>query len=543
MKNKLYILAIFMFPILWYTQAQTPFHLQQVHHVKIKNTTSDVNPKTFINDKGWVFVSIFLGDSIKTQSLTIDSSQNGRRIFAFDDKMRLRWSFVYEQGVNTGMGGMNILSMGKDNSVYVRFGAQDSLVLPGLEPMLSPFDGGIYIGKIDSMGYFTKVIKAANRPLTSQFNTFMVSDYQMMSVSSDMHPYLINSELETVAVGKEGISSGRSAVIQKDGTAYYCHVLNFNVTVNIVDTSITGYRKWVLSKVNKDGQREWTHVIDNNVDFEINANKMIRYDRHGNIFWTVRHMQTLHIQGQTVPYYSQGDTVGVVKASILRFSPDGKLLSIHSDTSSKVPFMGNRQTIWLENDKDMNVYAYLFTQGRTYNFDKINYGEEFQHRHRIIVYDSAQKAFTKGWHVIGNEGNIATSMLAHKQVFWYKFFSSSRTFHDGTRIEKYWNDDRLVAVYDTLAPKYPVGLQAIEEEPHALVRIYPNPSKEHFVVQNLWSGPLHCKLYSIDGKQIGEFKLEEKQSLNIENLALPGVYVLKSITPQGQSYSSKLIKQ
>jgi len=86
-------------------------------------------------------------------------------------------------------------------------------------------------------------------------------------------------------------------------------------------------------------------------------------------------------------------------------------------------------------------------------------------------------------------------------------------------------------------------LQAIEKEPHALVRIYPNPSKEHFVVQNLWSGPLHCKLYSIEGKQIGEFKLEENQSLNLENLALPGVYVLKSTTPQGQSYSSKLIKQ
>ena len=538
MKNKFYLLAILLFSILWNTQAQAPFHLQQVHHLKVKSTSSP-NPRTFINENGWVFIEFGGFDSMRTQSLSLDSSQNGFKLMAFDDKMRLRWSFVYEQGVNTGMGGMLIKGFGKNNSLYVMFGAQDSLILPGLEPQLPPFNGGMRFGLIDSNGIFVRAIPET----LFNFDTYTISDYNLMAVSTNYVPYIIDSDLKEVVRGKGNISKGRSAVIQTDGTAYYCHVLPFNVTVNIVDTSITGYRKWVLSKVNKDGQREWTHVLDNNVDFEINANKMIRYDRHGNIFWTVRHMQTLNIQGQTVPYYSQGDTVGVVKASILRFSPDGKLLSVHSDTSSKVPFMGNRQTIWLENDKDMNVYAYLFTQGRTYNFDKINYGEEFQHRHRIIVYDSAQKAFTKGWHVIGNEGNIATSLLAHKQVFWYKFFSSSRTFHDGTRIEKYWNEDRLVAVYDTLAPKYPVALQAIEEEPHALVRIYPNPSKEHFVVQNLWSGPLHCKLYSIDGKQIGEFKLEEKQSLNIENLALPGVYVLKSTTPQGQRYSSKLIKQ
>jgi len=541
MKNKLYILAILLFSILLKTQAQGPFQLNQVHHLKIKNFMQFGYPRTFINENGWVFIQIGGADSLQSQSLQVDSSTRGSILMAFDDKMRLRWSFVYQQGVNTSVGGMNIRGSAGKNALYVGFGVQSFINLPGLEMQMGV--NGSHIGIIDSFGYFTKI----NQVPGSSFS-HTISNNKIMSVNSSFQPLIINSDLEVEVQGK--VSGGKSAVINPDGTAYYCHVTSAGGSIKILDTLIQspqGKNSWILSKVNKEGQREWSYVIEQSLIQEANDNKMLRCDKHGNVFWAVQFREDLNIQGKLINFYSEGNTDLVAKAGIFRFSPEGTLLSAHYDTSTRVPIQSNRQTIWLENDKDMNVYAYLYTSKQLNYFDKIDFGEQNYHRNNISLFDEEAQAFTKAWHVYdpgASKSNIGSSLLAHRQVFWYSMQNiSNHTFHDGTRIEKYWNDDRLVAVYDTLAPKYPVALQAIEEEPHAPVRIYPNPSKEHFVVQNLWSGPLHCKLYSIDGKQIGEFKLEEKQSLNLENLALPGVYVLKSTTPQGQSYSSKLIKQ
>jgi hypothetical protein len=543
MKNKLYILAILLFSILLKTQAQGQFQLNQVHHLKIKNFMQFGYPRTFINENGWVFIQIGGADSLQTQSLQVDSSTRGSILMAFDDKMRLRWSFVYQQGVNTSVGGMNIMGSASKNSVIVGFGVQDSLVLPGIDKIKGV--NGVHWGIIDSFGYFTKIKK---RPNLSYLNSYNISNNKLMCVTTNFLPYIVNSDLEVEVQGN--ISNTRASVINPEGTAYYCHVSDLGRGLTILDTTIESVANkniWVLTKVNKEGQREWSQVLVNSVPYEINDNKLLRLDKHGNVFWAVQFREDLNIQGKLINFYSEGNTDLVAKAGIFRFSPEGTLLSAHYDTSTRVPIQSNRQTIWLENDKDMNVYAYLYTSKQLNYFDKIDFGEQNYHRNNISLFDEEAQAFTKAWHVYdpgASKSNIGSSLLAHRQVFWYSMQNiSNHTFHDGTRIEKYWNDDRLVAVYDTLAPKYPVALQAIEEEPHALVRIYPNPSKEHFVVQNLWSGSLHCILYSIEGKQIGEFKLEEKQSLNIENLALPGVYVLKSITPQGQSYSSKLIKQ
>jgi hypothetical protein len=545
MKTRLYILAILLFTMVCNTQAQSPFQLNQVHHLKIKNFMQYGFPRTFINENGWVFIQIGGADSLQTQSLQVDSSTRGSILMAFDDKMRLRWSFVYQQGVNTAVGGMIPFGYAGKNSFYVGFGVQDSLVLPGIDKMKGV--NGSYWGIIDSFGYFTK-IKQVTSPMTSFLGTYSISNNKLMCVTSDFRPYIVNPDLEVEVQGS--IRNGKSAVINPDGTAYYCHVSDLGRGLTIMDTTIEAIANrsiWVLSKVNKDGEREWSQVLLNSVPHEANDNKLLRIDKHGNVFWAVQFNVDLNIQGKEINFYSEGNTNLVAKAGVFRFSPEGKLLSAHYDTSTRVPIASNRQTIWLENDKDMNVYAYLYTSKQLNYFDKIAFGEQNYHRNNISLFDEEAQAFTKAWHVYdpgASKSNIGRSMLAHRQVFWYSMQNiSSHTFHDGTRIEKYWNDDRLVAVYDTLAPKFPVGLQAKEEASHALVRIYPNPSTEDFVVQNLWSGTLHCKLYSIDGKQIGEFNLEEKQSLSLDKLTLPGVYLLKSTTAQGQSYSSKLIKQ
>jgi len=546
MKNLKHILIVLLIAFLKTSDGQSSFHLNQLHQIKIKNIAQGATPETYLNENGWVFVRLGGGggDSINIQDFSTDSSKRGSVLIAFDNQMRLRWTFVYRQGTNTSIGSMGILGTGPNNSVFFTCGARDSLILPGIEPLYLSSTSNIYRGIIDSTGVFKNLTKFEG-VYTSSFGAYPVANGKIV-VRSTSFPFILNPDLTVEATGN--VSGAISAVIQPDGTAYYLNVSNMGGSRTILDTLIEGemgVHKWILTKV-KNGQREWTHVINNNRDVELNENKLVRYDKNGNVYFAIQHRQEISVAGTTIPYYTNGNTTSVTKACILRFAPDGTLLSTHHDTSSTVPFAQNRQTIWLENDKEMNVYAYLFTSGRTYNFDKINMGEEYSRKHRILTFNHTTNTFDRSWYVISplTDGSIAMSFLANRQVFWHSFNLNTNTFHEGTTLTRVWNDDRVIAVYDTLPATGSVtSVQTMNKITVPFINVYPNPSNEKFTIQNNFQGEISCNVYSVEGRKVGEFRISEGDKYDLVNLPQPGIYFVESINQMGERFTVRIIKQ
>jgi hypothetical protein len=525
--------------------AQKQLHLNQLHQIHIKNIAQGATPQIYMNENGWVFMQIGGGgDSLKAQSFTTDSSQRGSVLMAFDKQMRLKWSFVYRSGINTSLGGMSIISIGPNNSLYVSCGAKDSLMLPGIQTLYLQESSNSFKGIIDSTGNFSKVTRFEG-VYRSSFGAFPISNGKVM-VGGNTFPYLLNSDLTIQATGN--VTGYNSAVIQPDGIAYYLHTTNAGGSRTILDTLIqgeAGVNKWILTKVNKNGQREWTHVINNNRDFELNENKLLRYDKNGNVFIAIQHRQDISVAGTTIPFYKNGNTLSVTKASILRFAPNGTLLSTHHDTSSTVPFPQNRQTIWLENDKDMNVYAYLFSTGYTYFFDKIDFGDAYAQKHRFLNFNYNTLSFDQAWHVIPplTDGSIATSFLSNRQVFWYRFNLNTNVFHEGTTLTRLWNDDRVIAVYDTLPPNGPVTSADFVNIPLPnVINVYPNPSSSYFTIQNITTASLNCRVYSIEGKTMHTFQLSAGNTYELNHLNNTGVYFIETTTALGQRFTTRIVK-
>lgn len=528
--------------------SQSPYHLQQLHHLKIKGLTSGVWPRVFMNENGWVFFDIGgIKDTFNFQSLTLDSTQLGAVLVAIDNQMRLRWSFVYRQGVNTTQGGMGIIGVGPDNSVYFTCGAKDSLILPGLEPIYNV--ASLFNGRIDSSGNFIHVAPTGIGFWPS-FGAYPIAGGKIATMG-DRYPFILNPDL-SIEVVETGVNSNSaiSATIQPDGSAFGLAGTSSGGSLNLLDTFIPGdigVYKWIFYKV-KNGKREWTHVINNNLMYELNENKLIRYDKYGNIFVAIQHRQAIQVAGTTIPYYTEGNTTLVTKASILRFAPDGTLLSVHHDTSQAVPFSQNRQTIWLENDKDMNVYAYLFSSGRTYYFDKIDFGDAYSRKNKILTYNYTTNSFDKAWYFIPptTDGNIAQSNLSNRQVFWYRYLSDGNTFFtesDEITIMRVWKDDKLVAIYDTLPPTGPIVSVQMQSAIHPpIISIYPNPSNEVFTIHNNMAGAVRCKVYSIEGKQMEEFEMQAGASRHFGEWLHTGVYFVEATNQSGERYTLRILK-
>ncbi|MCO6495050.1 MAG: T9SS type A sorting domain-containing protein [Bacteroidetes bacterium] len=527
-------------------QGQKSFVLNQTNHIAIKNNKASVvniGERVFINENGWTFIHCggIWGDSFVANNVEYGGYDNyAAYMMAYDATGKLRWQIDFQNPRNTGQGGMSFMGTGENNSIFFRSGVRDSFVLPGADPIyLSPTSNRIW-GLIDSTG---KMIKYdLPKGINDYFSGHRVYQNKLMIVNSYSVPYILNSDLIVERAGS--IPGGRSAIIDNQGNIYQCFVTNSPMT--ILDTTITistpGAYNWILTKINSKDEREWTHVVENTVDYEINYNKILRCDKNGNIFWVVRYNSPIVIQGQTMPYYTDGDIKKtVIKSCIVRFSPGGALLSAHYDSGSTVPFENNSQSIWLENDIDMNVFAYLYVSGRSYNFDQIDFGDQYSVTNKILLFDENTGHFNR-YYYFPDRGVVRTSVLPSKQICYFSMQSPSRTFSNGEVIKQRWGKNEVVVgVYDT-AKQYGMGVPSVSKGSSRMFSIQPNPSVEFFKIHNHLGSNVACRIYTIDMRLMEEFEIKGGGEYEFGSSMPAGVYLVQTLDMSGVSTTQKVIK-
>ncbi|MCK9481455.1 MAG: T9SS type A sorting domain-containing protein [Bacteroidia bacterium] len=552
MKKTLLISLFFVLLFGSTTQAQDPLKLQYYKRMAILNGYNELHfRETFINENGWLFIKL----SSYFDSLEIDDynlyqlgkDDSTRTIMmAFDNSGKLRWTFEYNKR-NTTLGGMVLLASGPNNSLYAICGARDSLVLNnGIRlDFDEPGEYNAIMVRFDSTGQVVDFINASKEhSITSYFSFERFYNYGMLIASSLLKSYVIDSTLKEVIAYP--LISARATTIDKDLNAYYSFLVTQKSTRNLMDTTIytdSGEFKVVLMKVSKEGnefKRKWTHVIITNTFDELQDNKLIKVDRHGNVFWAIQHKIPIEIQGTVIPYYENVPYYTNTKACILRFDTDGQFLDAYYDSTSTAPSLSSRQTIWLEYDKDMNVYAYLYSSSRVYNFDKVNFPETYSHLHKILIFDNNTKSFNKAYTHIG--GRFGKSMLPHRFVFWHPIKTSNYTFLEDIFVYAKWNSDHVFAVMDTMTPKYPITVNQINTEVNDIT-IYPNPSSNSFIINNSNQQPVTCSVYSMDMRLIDKITLEGDATIELSSVISPGVYFVQCQNSEGFSQTIKIIKQ
>lgn len=556
MKTTLHKL-LFLFLIVFSSNlhGQKKLNLKRYEHLSIKNCLVQFQrPQLFINKEGWVFVQEggIKGDSFAIQDFNYGNMEDYTTlIFAFDNNGKMRWNLTLP-GKKYITGGMIIYATGPDNSVFIMFGSRDSVKLPGNDPIYytDPIhNGGTHKAIIDSLGNI-KNIKLINTGIERNGGiTYNAYNDKIIDFTSYGQVYMLNANNELINAGP--LSKSKSAVMDDKGNSYYCFV-SFH-DIQILDTTIKeenpNITKWILTKINSKNEREWTHVIANDTWAELQDNKLLRCDKFGNVFWVVNYQAPFSILGHDIPFYTQGNITPMVqKSCVLRFSPDGQLLSTHVDTTSVLPFVDNRHVIWLENDIDMNIYAYFFSSGRTYSFDGIDFGEDYSYINRYIIFDHNANKFNKYYYLPDNKGNVnpsSSSVHAHKQIFWYRFFGPDIIFTDGSVVRIRYDNyktEGVITVYDTSTSKHN-SITPITYKANQPVTIYPNPSSDNYRIINNQNQSIVCSIFSIDMKLIDNFELKEMMKYEFGNTLTPGIYFIRISDSSGLFYTEKIIKQ
>ncbi|MCK9481690.1 MAG: T9SS type A sorting domain-containing protein [Bacteroidia bacterium] len=537
------------------SKAQEPLKLQYYKRLAVKFTNPDpLSIKhTFINENGWMFVR-YIGpfDSLELDNFKIDKRFKATCVFAFDQTGKLRWEFTYDEKNTVSGFGMGILMSGADNSLYFSCVARDSIVLNnGFREIFDiPNRPYIFMGKFDSTGNVVKLFNATlGQVELANFSVERYYNFGLLMSSYNLRPMVLDSTFKIVA--HYPIPGGNSSTIDMDTNGYFSFVKPPTTSFKpkdsliILDTVIyasnEGKYKWVVSKVTRDGtgyKRLWTHVVENNRDNDIQENKVLKVDREGNVFWAIRHAQDLTIAGHVIPFYKDASSF-VTKASIIRFDKNGNFKSAHYDTTQQCPFPGLTQTIWLEYDKDMNVYAYLYSGGRTYTFDRIDFDSTYSHAHKIMLFDQNSKTFNKAYTHVG--GRFDMSLSPPRFVFWHSLNSNNYWFLEDIRIQPKWDGDFGVAVMDTMRPKYPISVPNIQSE-HAFVNIYPNPSDNNFIIHNTHSKQIECVVYSVDMREQEKFKVGAGEKFELSSIVVPGFYFIRCTDGLSGFQTFKMVK-
>lgn len=334
---------------------QMELQLKYIKHIATTPIPNYAIANAKLNDNGWTFFNILQDDSLIFDGNHLDRSIIGSRIMAFDGQGKLRWFFRYDIPKNTAMGGMSVLATGKDNSLFVGCGASDSLIIDtfkhyhsGSATFLLKFDSN---GKVVNIQLNNSMRISATIPFYDN-EVFMFGAGVSQRYSSTGHQVLYQS-----AFGMQG------SHIDRENNIYSLYHIPANRTKTIGDTTFqTGqHALWAIASFDSSLNMRWFHIADTRANFELNENKQIRCDKYGNVFVTLQQKVAYTVDGVEIPFYKNPDSLNAqIKASILRFdSKTGKLLSVYTDPDSLTPSFSFRQTIWLETDVNMELYAYL----------------------------------------------------------------------------------------------------------------------------------------------------------------------------------------
>ncbi len=552
MKIKLQSLLLWVcLTCFFHAHTQDPLKLQYYKQLALKNAPDGIHLNgTFINDKGWLFVYLTSPfDSLEVDDFKMGKETTGSRLMAFDNTGKLRWTFSYNQ-MNTTQGGMSFFMAGKDNSVYFSCGAKDSLVLNnGFRFDMANSISYTFIGRFDSTGKVTaayNIYSDLNYTKYGRFSSERYYNYGTLMTTGLCEPFIVDSAFNQTLVYP--IYGSRASTIDKDGEGYFAYVIGPTSKQTIIDTTIfgsgiNGSYKWVLTKISKVDsttfKRKWLYVVDNNRDDELQENKLIKVDRNGNVFWAIRHGQEFSINGNIIPFYQDGNT-NHTKASIIRFDQNGVFKGAHYDTSINALSFDLKQSIWLEYDKDMNVYAYLFSNRRTYTFDKVYFENTYSDYHRILIFDPNSLSFNKAYTHLG--GRFVKSLLPHRHVFYHYLKSSNYPFREGIVMVPKWEQDLGIAVMDTAAPLGPSTSVKNIQSDILSVNVFPNPSENGFFISNANNQKINCVIYSVEMREHSRFIVDAGETAEITTITSPGIYFIRCSDDKGLSQTLKIIK-
>ena len=542
--------------------AQIDLNFQYFKQINLKNS-SPTFPKAVINDKGWLFIQFFDGDStgqngklIKTSSLDIPRPA----VIAYDQNGVRRWEMFSSDTVifpGPGIRFVRILGPGKDNSLIISIKTNGRADLPGWEriEIVSHPDSShpemYVVAQIDSAGKVMHLEESDG--FLSIFAANKWFDDAVIISKSTERPYIIDNSLKIIY--EPVIPSTIATFIDKQFNTYFVSQISPGKSRILYNETYYNHSdvhwKDVLVCVDKDGQKKWAVEIDSVLSREPNDNKTLRVDKHGNVFYAVRFKaKELIVEGQKIPNYIYsypGESFG--KAAILRFNQTGELKAVHHDTASTKGTISAtlRQAIWLDLDYKDEVMAYLAASDNFIKyFDGYEAPDMFQNApHRTYAYNSETNRFDWFTGVSYSSGRYDRTALPNRQVYWRQMINNTYSIQGHGTLTKKWNSDIYFVVYDTLpTPEGPIGVEETMIETEKTFLAYPNPAQETLFAENTGDEVLFVEIRSIEGRMIKQFFLDKKEKLEVNTADFPkGIVFITAYNANQVKQSVKIIVQ
>ena len=416
------LIVMLSFPIL----GQYALQLQYFKHIKrergdLPNGSFGWH-KAFVNENGWMFLLSPVRGAFQFEDINIqgeEDSVSGSILIAFDNKGKKRWHHYTDSSV--GGGPTLILGAWGDNGVVTYYGVafSDFLHLPGHKRINFPSGTKDGLVHYDSMGNIDKIklyeleekLGLGSGSFPFQGNLVSASYYDETVTMYDcdlnvLHHHKVRADYASVILDAAGncyflvdIGAKRSEKVK--GKTY----------TNDTDTAA-----WLLFKYNAQNQLQWYKRFNTGKGFEINDNKMLRINKRNELFVALPFMVDFEVDGNLLVAYASGP-VGKQKTAILRLdAADGKLLSAHYDPETAHSLNEVRQVVWLENDKNDEVYAYLYVEGLLDSFDQIGFDSIRKYPSRIIHWNAQTSHSDRAY--ANQSGRREISVLPNRQVFW-----------------------------------------------------------------------------------------------------------------------------
>ena len=223
-------------------------------------------------------------------------------------------------------------------------------------------------------------------------------------------------------------------------------------------------------------------------------------------------------------------------ASAILDAADSKLLSAHYDPETAHSLNEVRQVVWLENDKNDEVYAYLYVEGLLDSFDQIGFDSIRKYPSRIIHWNAQTSHFDRAY--ANQSGRREISVLPNRQVFW--------TFHKFTDLTNWveqkaeYSEDVIVAVFDT----FPSKVSIVEaEDVLQKVDLYPNPNQGLVHIHNGEDETVAISIYEATGRLVKQVFVEANSDTKVNYGASPGVYIIHLLSESGKRASRKMARE
>jgi hypothetical protein len=558
-----YTFILLLFVTIPNLNAQVDLNFQYFKQINLKNSSPSF-PKAVINDNGWLFIQFWDGDStgqngklIKTSSMDISRPA----VIAYDQNGVRRWEMFSSDTVifpGPGIRFVRILGPGEDNSLIVSIKTNGRADLPGWEPIEiashpdSSHPEMFVVAQIDNTG---KVMHLEESNYLSIFASNKWYENGSLMANTSTKPYVVDNSLKVIAQPYINTSSSIACWIDNELNTYFASQISPGKSRILYEETYYNHSddhfKDVLVCLDKEGKKKWAVEIDSVLSREINDNKTIRVDKHGNVFYAVRFKaKELNIQGQKIPNYIYSyPGESFAKAAILRFNQTGELQAVHHDTSSIKGTISAtlRQTIWLDLDYKDEIMVYLAASDNFIKFfDGFEAPDMFQNApHRTYAYNSEINKFEWFTGVTFSSGRYDRTSLPNRQVYWRQMINNTYNVQGHGVVTKKWNSDIYFVVYDTLpTPEGPIGVDETMIETEKTFLAYPNPAQETLYAENTGDEVLFVEIRSVEGRMIKQFFLNKKEKLEVNTADFPkGIIFVTAYNANQVKQSVKIIVQ